>query len=50
MIWNTGVTGVGNGNGSMTIGGTFTQSDGDFRGIWNATTTNSGAVQSPLIH
>ena len=42
LIWNTGVTGVGNGNAKMTIGGTFYQSDGDFRGIWNLTTTNSG--------
>lgn len=43
LIWNTGVTGVGNGNATMNIGGTFRQSDGDFRGIWNATTSNSGS-------
>ncbi len=43
LIWNTGYTGIGNGNCSLTVGGTFTQSDGDFRGIWNATTTNSGS-------
>ena len=43
LIWNSGLTGVGNGNCSMTVGGTYTQSDGDFRGIWNATTTNSGS-------
>ncbi len=42
LIWNTGVSGVGNGNSSMTVGGTFTQSDGDFRGVWNLTTTNAG--------
>jgi hypothetical protein len=43
LIWNTGITGVGNGDCSLTVGGTYTQSDGDFRGIWNATTTNSGS-------
>ena len=43
LIWNTGVTGVGNGNCSLTIAGAFNQSDGDFRGIWNATTNNSGS-------
>ncbi len=48
LIWNSGITGVGNGNASLTVGGTFTQSDGDFRGIWNATTTNSGACTISL--
>lgn len=42
LIWNTGITGVGNGNGSLLIDGTFSQSDGDFRGCWNATTNNAG--------
>lgn len=42
LIWNTGVTGVGNGNGTMKVNGKFIQSDGDFRGIWNATTTTAG--------
>ncbi len=48
LIWNSGLTGLGNGNCSMTVGGTYTQSDGDFRGIWNATTTNSGACTITL--
>ena len=48
LIWNSGLTGVGNGNCSMTVGGTYTQSDGDFRGIWNATTTNSGSCTISL--
>ncbi|MBL7925031.1 MAG: T9SS type A sorting domain-containing protein [Bacteroidia bacterium] len=43
LIWNSGVTGVGNGNCSLTVQGTMRQSEGDFRGIWNATTTNSGS-------
>lgn len=43
IIWNTGVTGVGNGNGTLQIEGTFRQSDGDFRGCWNATTNNAGS-------
>ncbi len=43
LIWNTGVTGVGNGNGSLLVDGTFSQSDGDFRGCWNATTNNAGS-------
>lgn len=42
LIWNSGITGVGNGNGTLTVNGKFIQSDGDFRGIWNATTYNSG--------
>jgi len=48
LIWNSGITGVGNGNCSLTVGGTLTQSDGDFRGIWNATTTNSGSCTITL--
>lgn len=42
LIWNTGVTGVGNGHGTLTVNGKFIQSDGDFRGIWNATTNTAG--------
>lgn len=43
LIWNTGITGVGNGDATMQVAGSFLQSDGDFRGIWNGTTTNAGS-------
>ncbi|MEP7263019.1 MAG: hypothetical protein ABI772_00900 [Bacteroidota bacterium] len=44
LIWNSGITGVGNGNGTLTVNGNFIQSQGDFRGIFNLTTTNAGKV------
>jgi hypothetical protein len=42
LIYNTGVFGVGNGNAIMNVAGDFNQSAGDFRAIFNLTTTNSG--------
>lgn len=44
LIWNSGTTGVGNGNGTLTVKGDYIQSQGDFRGIFNLTTTNAGTV------
>lgn len=44
LIRNTGVFGCGNGNAYMQVYGTFTQHAGDFRGIFNLTTFQSGVA------
>jgi G8 domain len=48
LIWNSGVTGVGNGNAVLNVKGDYIQSQGDFRGIFNITTTNAGNVTMSL--
>ncbi|HNQ12865.1 MAG TPA: T9SS type A sorting domain-containing protein [Bacteroidia bacterium] len=42
LIYNDGVSGVGNGNVTFNCTGVFTQVDGDFRGVYNLTTYNPG--------
>jgi hypothetical protein len=42
VINNTGLAGVSNGNATVTIDSTYTQSGGDTRIIYNVSTTNSG--------
>lgn len=42
MIYNTGVPNVGNGNATVKVSGDYNQSSGDFRTIFNLTTTNAG--------
>jgi len=44
LILNDGITGVGNGNAKINIGGHFQQSSGDFRGIFNLTSYNAGQI------
>ena len=45
LVWNSGLSGVGNGNGVLTVGGTYIQSAGDFRGIYNLSTYNAGNIK-----
>jgi hypothetical protein len=42
LVYNTGMQGTGNGNAFIKVTGTFTQQTGDFRGIFNLTTTQAG--------
>lgn len=42
LIYNNGTPGKGNGNVKMRVGGKYNQTHGDFRGIFNITTLNSG--------
>lgn len=42
IINNSGIAGVSNGDATFTVSGTFTQTTGDTRIIYNVTTTNSG--------
>ncbi|MFI5218422.1 MAG: beta strand repeat-containing protein [Bacteroidia bacterium] len=42
MIYNTGVPNVGNGNATVKVSGEYNQSGGDFRTIFNLTTSNAG--------
>ena len=42
LNYNDGVLNVGNGNGTLSISGTYTQTAGDTRLIYNISTTNSG--------
>lgn len=42
LIYNTGVFSVGNGNATLKVNGEYSQSAGDFRGIFNLTTLNAG--------
>lgn len=44
LIRNAGVSGVSNGNAKLNVSGDFIQYAGDFRGIFNLTTFNSGTV------
>ncbi len=48
LIWNSGVTGVGNGNAVLNVKGNYYQSQGDFRGIFNITTSNAGNITMSL--
>jgi len=45
LILNDGITGVGNGNAKINIGGHFQQSSGDFRGVFNLTSYNAGEIE-----
>jgi len=42
VIMNSGVAGAGNGNATFTVTGTFSQSTGDTRFIYNVASTSSG--------
>jgi len=42
LINNSGVANVSSGNATLTVGGTFSQSSGDTRFIYNVSTLNSG--------
>jgi hypothetical protein len=42
LITNSGMTNQGNGNATFKVDGTFSQSTGDTRILYNVTTTNSG--------
>lgn len=42
LIYNSGVAGKGNGSVKLEVGGEYNQTHGDFRGIFNITTLNSG--------
>jgi len=44
LIYNSGISGLGNGNASMQVTGKFYQTAGDFRGIFNISSTSSGKV------
>ncbi|HRH65070.1 MAG TPA: hypothetical protein PLU53_02110, partial [Bacteroidia bacterium] len=48
IINNDGVAGVCNGNATFNVGGTFQQSTGDTRIIYNITTTLSGTFNSTI--
>lgn len=41
-IYNSGFAGVGNGNFTLTVNGSFSQTAGDFRGIYNLSTFQAG--------
>lgn len=41
-IYNSGVSGVGNGNFNLMVNGSFIQTAGDFRGTYNLTTFQAG--------
>ncbi|MBK5285088.1 MAG: hypothetical protein JJE25_06765, partial [Bacteroidia bacterium] len=42
LVYNDGVLNTGNGNGTLNISGTYSQSAGDTRLMYNISTTNSG--------
>jgi len=44
LIQNDGVASTGNGNAMLNVTGAYTQTAGDFRAIFNITTTNAGTV------
>ncbi len=44
LIYNSGVQGISNGNASLKVTGLFKQTTGDFRGIFNLSSTNIGTV------
>jgi Secretion system C-terminal sorting domain len=44
LIYNSGLINKGNGNATMQVQGDFRQPGGDFRGIFNLSTTNGGIV------
>jgi hypothetical protein len=46
IITNSGMTNVANGNATFLVDGTFTQSGGDTRILYNITTTNSGVFSA----
>jgi len=45
LIYNSGIIGKGNGNVTMDVGGTYRQPGGDFRGIFNLSSTTAGTVR-----
>jgi hypothetical protein len=45
LIYNSGISGVSNGIAYLKTGGRFEQTSGDFRGIFNITTTQSGKAE-----
>ncbi len=44
LIYNSGIQGIANGNASMKVSGLYYQTTGDFRGIFNISSTASGKV------
>ncbi|MDQ3049804.1 MAG: T9SS type A sorting domain-containing protein [Bacteroidota bacterium] len=42
LIYNSGIQGIANGNASMEVTGKYFQSMGDFRGVFNLSSTTSG--------
>ncbi len=44
LIYNTGLQNTGLGNCTVNVGGKFKQTAGDFRGIFNLSTVNSGSI------
>ncbi|MBL0339470.1 MAG: T9SS type A sorting domain-containing protein [Bacteroidetes bacterium] len=44
LIYNSGIQGISNGNASLKVTGLFKQTTGDFRGIFNLSSTNSGKI------
>lgn len=48
VIYNTGVANVGNGNANLTVGGSFSQTAGDTRFIYNVSTTQCGLFQATV--
>jgi hypothetical protein len=42
IIYNSGVSGTGTGNATLQVDGMFEQFDGDFRGIFNLSTSTAG--------
>ncbi|HEX5002448.1 MAG TPA: T9SS type A sorting domain-containing protein [Bacteroidia bacterium] len=45
LNYNSGLIGKGNGNVTMDVGGTYRQPGGDFRGIFNLSSTTAGTVR-----
>ena len=45
LLFNDGIPNVGNGNVLLSVNQSFTQSAGDFRAIYNVTTSNSGIYE-----
>ncbi len=48
VIMNSGVTGAGNGNATFTVTGTYTQSTGDTRIIYNVASSTSGVFDCTI--
>ncbi len=48
LIMNSGVTGVGNGNATFNVSGTYSQNAGDTRFIYNVASSNSGTFNSTV--
>jgi hypothetical protein len=44
LIYNAGVLNIGNGNAKLLVGGLFKQTHGDFRGVFNLSSTSAGKV------